>query len=609
VSRTCLVQGGLHIRGKPAYDKADRLIRRTYPNGIVQTNAFDTANRLTGLTYSTLNPQPSTLNLALAYAYDRNGNKVAATEKGTLDWPMPALTDETAAYTASGRLINRQVIPSPGGEGQGEGGTNSSTITYHHDSSGNMTNAVRVVAGTNAESCTLAYDEDNRTTSIAWSSGSTNRFITNRYDALGRRISRKLDGVETRYVLSLQGMERILCDTTASGQITASYVHGPDLCFKVDATNGLTCYHADAQANIIALTDAATNTIAQYAYTPYGRLLGSTNCELSTLNPQPYTFVGSQGVMEELPGLYFMRARYYSAEAGAFLSTDPVKHLGPKDGRTMYAYCNGNPTGYADPQGTSESDSDDMLRFALTTRSAFNWASAGIWSKDGLEFLKKGLVPTGRVGATIAVYYAAKGADDSRNGVWNLPHIYPGHQTEPFLNALDWTVGLPSKAYYTFGHVSADVSLAKNDLMAGSTVLDIEENSPSSNVPTPRNGLSEGGPRGNTTCTLSDAGRFAATVNQAQATPSVTSDQLGDLAGIWNKTAGMTSTDGGKTWTVPSSTGGGGGGGGSKGSKTGTDSAGSYVMKGGTRDYSAGSWAKIAASRKSTTSSSTKSNR
>lgn len=323
-----------------AYDKANRLIRRTYPNGIVQTNAFDNAGQITNLTYAPLNPQPSTLNLALSYAYDRNGNKTSSEEQGTLGWTPPVLTDETAAYTASGRLNNRQV--------QDALSNQLSTINYSYDSNGNLTNSTSV-----KQSYALAYDEDNRVTSLFWDYKLPVQFtklIQNRYDALGRRISRKQDGIETRYVLNLIGdMERILCDTTASGQITAWYVHGPDLCYRVDATNGLLCYHADAQANIIALTDGNTNTVAQYAYTPYGRTVASTNFQSQVANP--YLFVGSQGVMEELPGLYFMRARYYSAETGIFFSTDPERDFSSRDFTSPYRYANLNPLAFNDPDG------------------------------------------------------------------------------------------------------------------------------------------------------------------------------------------------------------------------------------------------------------------
>lgn len=327
------------------YDLADRLLTRSYPNGIVQTNAFDNAGRITGLSYSTPNPPPTTnqiIQVALAYAYDRNDNKTGTGESGTLDWPQPSITDEQSSFTPAGRLINRQIT-----ETSPSNSVNS--IAYHYDASGNMTNAIG-----DGQSWTLTYDEDNRTTSINWDCNMTAKSVTNRYDALGRRVSKTVDGVTTGYVLDLSGgMEKVLCDLDGNGNVTADYVHGPDLCYRVDATNGLICYHADAMGNVIALTDGNTNLVAQYAYTPYGRSLGSTN-SLSTLISQPYTFVGSQGVQEEsdIPNLYFMRARYYSADAGVFLSTDSEKHIGAGWRPVAYNYADSNPNLKIDPRGT-----------------------------------------------------------------------------------------------------------------------------------------------------------------------------------------------------------------------------------------------------------------
>ena len=56
--------------------------------------------------------------------------------------------------------------------------------------------------------------------------------------------------------------------------------------------------------------------------------------------------------MEEIPGLYFMRARYFSADAGVFFSTDPVKKIGPGWRPTAYNYANANPLYFTDPKGT-----------------------------------------------------------------------------------------------------------------------------------------------------------------------------------------------------------------------------------------------------------------
>ncbi len=314
-----------------AYDKASRLTARTYPNAITQTVAYDTAGRLSSLGYgNTVSPT-----IALNYAYDRNGNKTSSTERGLLRPPRPSSIDETGAYTAAGRLQSRIDAADP---------THTRDFAYTYDPSGNMTQAASA-----GQSYGFTYDEDNRVMGVT-ATGATAAAITNRYDALGRRIARTLNGTETRYVLDLTGgMERILADTDAAGAVTAYYIHGPDLCFRVDATtDALTCYHADAQGNIVRTTDAARAIRSEYAYTPYGRLLGQNGPA-----PDAYRFVGSQGVMEELPNLYFMRARYYSTEAGVFLSTDPVKNIGPGWKSEAYGYAAGNPGSLIDPSGKS----------------------------------------------------------------------------------------------------------------------------------------------------------------------------------------------------------------------------------------------------------------
>ena len=313
---------------KYSWDKANRLVTRQYPNGITQTNAYDAAGRLTSLSYVRSSGNPL---IALEYAFDRNGNKISQLEQGTLNWALPAPFDETATYTPSGRLLARSDALNT---------TNSFTYTY--DAAGNMTNAL-----SSNQNYALAYDEDNRVLSVAWRTNGVTRTIQNRFDALGRRVSKKDNGVETRYVLDLSArMERTLCDMNASSQITAWYVHGPDLNYRVDSGSALSVYLADAHANVIAVADANTNLVTTYAYTPYGRLLGITG-----IQSDPFRFVGSQGVMQDLPDIYFMRARYYSANAALFLSVDPVRNIGPTWRPIGYAYGGLNPMSNMDPRG------------------------------------------------------------------------------------------------------------------------------------------------------------------------------------------------------------------------------------------------------------------
>jgi RHS repeat-associated protein len=323
-----------------SYDAVGRLTQQTYPNGLSQVNSFDNAGRVTALDHR----QDSTALIALTYAYDKNGNKTSGTNQGDVVWNPTNVTayDETARFTPAGKLIDRvdsaPAVPKP--------------LAYTYDASGNMT---RAATPDNSEVYALAYDEDNRTTSLSYTTSLTTKTIVNRYDAMGRRVSRTADGIQTRYVLDLMGsMERILCDTNSSGTVTAWYVHSPaGLSYKVDTAGVLTCYHADAQGNIIRTTttdgpdaDTVPDTVNEYAYTPYGRRLVVTGP-----TGDPYRFVGSQGVMEELPNLYFMRARYYSAEAEVFLGTDPVKCYSGACSTNWFRYANSNPLSFVDSNG------------------------------------------------------------------------------------------------------------------------------------------------------------------------------------------------------------------------------------------------------------------
>ncbi|NOS73213.1 MAG: RHS repeat-associated core domain-containing protein [Methyloglobulus sp.] len=64
--------------------------------------------------------------------------------------------------------------------------------------------------------------------------------------------------------------------------------------------------------------------------------------------PQPFKYAGQVGVFAEDNNLYYMRARYYDANIGRFISEDPAGFSG---GLNLYAYVGGNPIMLLDPTG------------------------------------------------------------------------------------------------------------------------------------------------------------------------------------------------------------------------------------------------------------------
>jgi RHS repeat-associated protein len=97
-----------------------------------------------------------------------------------------------------------------------------------------------------------------------------------------------------------------------------------------------------------------------YEYDPYGNLLNSTGT-----TPNVYMYRGE--AYDSDLGLYYLRARYYNAPTGRFMSRDP-NNPGPFDSRGnpidpkklhKYLYAGGDPVNAKDPTGR-----DDILEFA-----------------------------------------------------------------------------------------------------------------------------------------------------------------------------------------------------------------------------------------------------
>jgi RHS repeat-associated protein len=146
--------------------------------------------------------------------------------------------------------------------------------------------------------------------------------------------------LETQYVYDAGG--NLLAEANSAGQVLRYYIYGAGLTATVKG-NTYYVYHHDGTGHTVALTNASNEVINRYAYSPYGELLGQQ--ESFT---QPFKYAGQVGIFTESENLYYMRARYYDAEVGRFISEDPAGFV---DGPNLYAYVGGNPIMAVDPTG------------------------------------------------------------------------------------------------------------------------------------------------------------------------------------------------------------------------------------------------------------------
>ena len=79
---------------------------------------------------------------------------------------------------------------------------------------------------------------------------------------------------------------------------------------------------------------------------------------------------------DEEIGLYYYRARYYSADLGRFISRDPI---GTADNINLYTYVGNSPVGFVDPMGREK---------AILTIYSNRWNGYVIWWHSWVEIVK-----------------------------------------------------------------------------------------------------------------------------------------------------------------------------------------------------------------------------
>ncbi|MBQ0721656.1 MAG: RHS repeat-associated core domain-containing protein, partial [Gammaproteobacteria bacterium] len=303
----------------PSYDDAGRLENISHFNGTQTGYGYDNADRLTDLNHTR---NGSTTLVDYHFVLDANGNRTQATIVNEVILPEQlSNASQSQSYNAQkNRLLSA---------------TSNDTKNYSYDNEGQT----QTVTGQNTNN-SYVFDGAHRLTGYTTAS-QTNSY---QYDGIGNRLSATRNGQTTQYIYDAVG--NLLAEANSSGTLTRYYIHGLGLMAFVGAqTSQLYVYHHDATGHTVAITDINQNVVNKYAYDPYGKLMAKQE----QVN-QPFTYVGQYGVMTEAEDtdLYYMRARYYDAQIGRFISEDPIGMAG---GINLYAYVGGNPVMLVDPSG------------------------------------------------------------------------------------------------------------------------------------------------------------------------------------------------------------------------------------------------------------------
>ncbi|WP_409846789.1 RHS repeat domain-containing protein [Roseateles asaccharophilus] len=309
----------IHYAGQAtrySWDAAGRLLKKTLPNGITADYGYDAANRLLSIDYK--KADGSRID-QLSYSYDARGQRssksVAAQHLG-VETPM------TAEYDAADRMS--RITLRPGQPGREE------RCVLSYDANGNL-----------AEK---ACDGASGTTRYGWDSLNKLASITGpglnagfAYDALGRRVSRTLNGEVSWYSYdgeqaiaeTKSGVTTRLLTGLAVDELIATYTQGQQRVML-----------SDALGSVLGETRADGSRATIRTYSPYG--------ETSQSGEAPSSSTAYTGREQDSGNLYYYRARFYDPQLKRFLSEDPIGLAG---GGNVYVYVEGDPLSFTDPTG------------------------------------------------------------------------------------------------------------------------------------------------------------------------------------------------------------------------------------------------------------------
>ena len=208
---------------------------------------------------------------------------------------------------------------------------NGSPIRY--DRMGNMTSGLGMnMSWDNGRLVSLQTDTDQ---------------VTFTYNPDGIRTSKTVNGITTNFLLDGY---KILAEET-EGQVIVYMFDNEERLLGFIFNDEEFFYSTNPLGDITGIMNSSMEVIVKYTYDAWGNILSITGPYAETIGGMnPFRFRGYR--FDEVSGLYYLNARYYSPVLGRFISPNPdVGIVGHAISHNLYAYALNNPVMYTQASG------------------------------------------------------------------------------------------------------------------------------------------------------------------------------------------------------------------------------------------------------------------
>jgi RHS repeat-associated protein len=333
------------------YDLVGNLKTDRRPNGVQQDYTYNAINRLTNLSVTKNGSNLAGYN----YTLDKTGRRLSVVEQ----------SGRTVNYTYDTvyRLTREAVSGDPNG--------NNGAVDYTFDGVGNRMTRVSSLPG--VLSSTSNYDANDRLTTDSYDANGNTRVADGRsytydfenrvktvngnavrvvYDGDGELASKIAGGVTTQYLmddLNPTGYSQV-AEEVVNGEVQRQYTYGNSIVSQRQLIGGAwvaSFYNTDGHGNVRQLTNESGIITDTYTYDAFGKIISQTG-----ITPNVYLYSGER--FDSDLGVYHLRARYYNADRGRFMSLDPYPgDLQEPASIHKYLYTNADPVNFVDPSGMS----------------------------------------------------------------------------------------------------------------------------------------------------------------------------------------------------------------------------------------------------------------